>query len=108
VGLGNASHFRGPSGQENARSFFARPAKGAAAGARTPPRLDQTETKRLTRASGCRCGLTTWTRSTGSAWPPGWTSTFPPADMPWNVREMHVRHPDGHVFQVSKGIADVA
>ena len=30
--------------------------------------------------------------------------TFPPTDMPWKVREMHVRHPDGHVFRVSKGI----
>ena len=29
--------------------------------------------------------------------------TFPPTDMPWGVREMHVRHPDGHVFRVSKG-----
>jgi uncharacterized glyoxalase superfamily protein PhnB len=28
--------------------------------------------------------------------------TFPPTDMPWNVREMHVRHPDGHVFRVGK------
>jgi hypothetical protein len=31
---------------------------------------------------------------------------FPPTDMPWNVREMHVRHPDGHVFRVSKGIGE--
>jgi hypothetical protein len=30
--------------------------------------------------------------------------TFPPTDMPWNVREMHVRHPDGHVFRFSKGL----
>ena len=30
--------------------------------------------------------------------------TFPPTDMPWDVREMHVRHPDGHVFRVSKGL----
>jgi len=30
--------------------------------------------------------------------------TWPPTDMPWNVREMHVRHPDGHVFRISKGI----
>jgi catechol 2,3-dioxygenase-like lactoylglutathione lyase family enzyme len=30
--------------------------------------------------------------------------TFPPTDMPWNVREMHVRHPDGHVFRISRGI----
>jgi len=29
--------------------------------------------------------------------------TFPPTDMPWNVREMHLRHPDGHVFRVSCG-----
>jgi catechol 2,3-dioxygenase-like lactoylglutathione lyase family enzyme len=31
---------------------------------------------------------------------------FPPTDMPWNTREMHVRHPDGHVFRVSKGIEE--
>lgn len=30
--------------------------------------------------------------------------TWPPTDMPWDVREMHVRHPDGHVFRVSQGI----
>jgi uncharacterized glyoxalase superfamily protein PhnB len=29
--------------------------------------------------------------------------TFPQNDMPWGVREMHVRHTDGHVFRVSKG-----
>jgi predicted enzyme related to lactoylglutathione lyase len=28
---------------------------------------------------------------------------WPPTDMPWGVREMHVRHPDGHVFRISKG-----
>lgn len=32
--------------------------------------------------------------------------THPPTDMPWNVREMHIRHPDGHVFRVSKGISE--
>jgi len=32
--------------------------------------------------------------------------TFPPFNMPWNVREMHLRHPDGHVFRVSKGIEE--
>lgn len=30
--------------------------------------------------------------------------TWPPTDMAWNTREMHVRHPDGHVFRISKGI----
>lgn len=28
---------------------------------------------------------------------------FPPTDMPWGVREMHVRHPDGHIFRISRG-----
>lgn len=29
--------------------------------------------------------------------------TMPPTDEPWHVREMHVRHPDGHVFRISRG-----
>lgn len=29
---------------------------------------------------------------------------WPPTDMPWCVREMHVRHPDGHVFRISQPI----
>lgn len=29
---------------------------------------------------------------------------FGPADMPWSVRELHIRHPDGHVFRVSQGL----
>jgi catechol 2,3-dioxygenase-like lactoylglutathione lyase family enzyme len=32
--------------------------------------------------------------------------TFPPTDMEWNVREMHIRHPDGHVFRISRGIGE--
>jgi catechol 2,3-dioxygenase-like lactoylglutathione lyase family enzyme len=28
--------------------------------------------------------------------------TWPPTNMPWNVREMHIRHPDGHVFRISQ------
>ena len=28
--------------------------------------------------------------------------TWPPTDMPWNVREMHIRHPDGHVFRITR------
>jgi catechol 2,3-dioxygenase-like lactoylglutathione lyase family enzyme len=32
--------------------------------------------------------------------------TWPPTDEPWNVREMHVRHPDGHVFRISRGIEE--
>ncbi len=29
--------------------------------------------------------------------------TMPPKDEEWGVREMHVRHPDGHVFRISRG-----
>jgi len=29
---------------------------------------------------------------------------FPLTPMPWNVTETHIRHPDGHVFRVSKAI----
>jgi catechol 2,3-dioxygenase-like lactoylglutathione lyase family enzyme len=31
---------------------------------------------------------------------------FPPTDMEWGVREMHIRHPDGHVFRISRGIGE--
>jgi catechol 2,3-dioxygenase-like lactoylglutathione lyase family enzyme len=31
---------------------------------------------------------------------------FPPTNMPWGVREMHLRHPDGHVFRISKGFEE--
>ena len=27
-------------------------------------------------------------------------------DVPWNVREMHVRHPDGHVFRIGREIEE--
>lgn len=30
--------------------------------------------------------------------------TRPPTDMPWHLREMHVRHPDGHVFRIGHGL----
>ena len=32
--------------------------------------------------------------------------TFRPTNMPWCVREMHLRHPDGHVFRVGKGFEE--
>ena len=34
--------------------------------------------------------------------------TMPPTNEPWNVREMHLRHPDGHVFRVSQGLDESA
>jgi len=33
----------------------------------------------------------------------GLTVTLPPTDMPWNLRECHVRHPDGHTFRIGAG-----
>ena len=32
--------------------------------------------------------------------------TWPPTNMSWNAREMHVRHPDGHVFRIGQGIGE--
>jgi uncharacterized glyoxalase superfamily protein PhnB len=29
---------------------------------------------------------------------------MPPTDEPWDVREVRVRHPDGHVFRISEGL----
>ncbi len=31
---------------------------------------------------------------------------WPPTDMPWGVREMHIRHPDGHVFRIGRGTGE--
>ena len=32
--------------------------------------------------------------------------TWPPTDTPWHLREMHVRHPDGHVFRIGTHLDD--
>jgi hypothetical protein len=29
--------------------------------------------------------------------------TMPPTNESWGAREMHIRHPDGHVFRISRG-----
>ena len=61
-----------------------------------------------------------WDSQAGSTWMSWWLETpeevdavyelaltlgipapWPPTDMPWNVRECHIRHPDGHTFRVS-------
>ena len=34
----------------------------------------------------------------------GYMITWPPTNEPWNVREFHLVHPDGHTFRVSAGI----
>lgn len=34
--------------------------------------------------------------------------TMSPRDEAWGVREMHVRHPDGHVFRISRGVDETA
>jgi predicted lactoylglutathione lyase len=31
----------------------------------------------------------------------GVVAPWPPTDMPWNVHECHIRHPDGHTIRVS-------
>lgn len=32
--------------------------------------------------------------------------TFGPADMPWHAREMHISHPDGHIFRIGADISE--
>lgn len=60
-----------------------------------------------------------WDNQAGSTWMSWWLESpaevdaayelalklgipapWPPTDMPWNVRECHIRHPDGHTFRV--------
>jgi uncharacterized glyoxalase superfamily protein PhnB len=36
----------------------------------------------------------------------GLTVTMLPTDEPWNVREFHLRHPDGYMFRVSAGLEE--
>ena len=64
-----------------------------------------------------------WDNQAGSVWMSWWLSSpaevdavyehalklgivapFPPTDMPWNVRECHIRHPDGHTFRVGANL----
>src|SRR5260370_21749829 len=32
--------------------------------------------------------------------------TEPPTDKPWNLRECHIRHPDGHTFRIGAAIGE--
>ena len=41
-----------------------------------------------------------------SAMQKGLTVMMPPTDEPWNVREFHLRHPDGHTFRVGAGLEE--
>jgi hypothetical protein len=36
----------------------------------------------------------------------GVVAPWPPSDMPWSVRECHIRHPDGHTMRVSARLED--
>jgi hypothetical protein len=36
----------------------------------------------------------------------GVMAPWPPTDMPWNVRECHIRHPDGHTIRVSASLEE--
>jgi len=56
------------------------------------------------------CWMSWWVEDVDAAYAEcvklGIEVTWPPTDMPWNVREMHVRHPDGHVFRIGKGLKE--
>lgn len=36
----------------------------------------------------------------------GLTVTEPPMDKPWNAREVHIRHPDGHTLRIGAPIEE--
>jgi len=36
----------------------------------------------------------------------GISAPWPPTNMPWNVYECHIRHPDGHTFRVGARLED--
>ena len=52
-------------------------------------------------ARGCRSGWMTWMLCTPGV-RAGLEILQPPRDEPWGVREMLVRHPDGHTFRMSQ------
>jgi Glyoxalase/Bleomycin resistance protein/Dioxygenase superfamily len=70
-------------------------------------------------ARGGPMSLEPWDNHAGSTWMSWWLESpaevdrvyalalrldvvapWPPTDMPWNVRECHIRHPDGHMIRV--------
>jgi catechol 2,3-dioxygenase-like lactoylglutathione lyase family enzyme len=77
---------------------------------------------------GCRGGPVPRQREdddTGGTWMTWWVGSIPevdalyqvakgadmmitqaPVDYPWNTREFHLRHPDGHTFRVSAGLPE--
>ncbi len=36
----------------------------------------------------------------------GVVAPWPPTDMPWNVHECHIRHPDGHMIRVGARLGE--
>jgi len=36
----------------------------------------------------------------------GMEITLPPTNLSWGMREMHLRHPDGHVFRAGQGLEE--
>jgi catechol 2,3-dioxygenase-like lactoylglutathione lyase family enzyme len=36
----------------------------------------------------------------------GLVVTEPPTDKPWNIREVHIRHPDGHTLRIGASIEE--
>src|SRR5690349_11970206 len=55
---------------------------------------------------GSRCWMVVWVNDVDSLYEcclrEQLDVTFPPAEMLWNAREMHLHHPDGHVFRIAQ------
>ena len=89
------------SGKE-ARIFLCQGAQGGRGRGRTPPCFSRTETKKGDK--GVWMSVDDVDEMHKYCVAAGLEITFPPTDMPWGVREMHLRHPDGHVFRVGRGL----
>ena len=84
-------------------SFFAREGRGAAAAGQNTTTFQQDGDENRDKG----VWLSVWVDDVDGMHKQcvaaGLEITFPPTDVPWNVREMHLRHPDGHVFRVGRG-----
>lgn len=100
MGLGNASYFRGRR-VRRMRDFSLPGAQGGRGkGTNTTTFGEEEETDKGVWMSVFVDDVDEVYKQCVAA---GLDITLPPTDMPWNVRETHLRHPDGHVFRVGKG-----
>ena len=110
TGIGDNHQFSGASVPVIAKSFFVKVDRSDAAKANP-----EGESRMTFGPAGDECGdkcvwILIWVDNVAAVHQrcidQGLDITWPPTNMPWGVRERHVRHPDGHVFRVSQGMGE--